>query len=154
MAYTQRLGSRSQPGGYQTRFSSMMYPVEEQTPTEATSPRLTQEQRPLQETPDLTPRTGKEKAQQYSHSTHQDPDLHKRVKKIEHFIKRITQDGFADVLTENAALLSETTALKGRIQELEGTLENMKNRLDELCKERRVSTIQSNPARKKRAVPQ
>lgn len=75
-------------------------------------------------------------------------------RKIEHFIKRITQDGFADVLTENAALLSETTALKGRIQELEGTLENMKNRLDELCKERRVSTIQSNPARNKRAVPQ
>lgn len=61
MAYTQRLGSKSQPGGYQTRFSSMMYPVEKQNPTEATSPRLTQEQRPLHETPDLTPRTDKEK---------------------------------------------------------------------------------------------
>ncbi|KAJ5531386.1 hypothetical protein N7527_004779 [Penicillium freii] len=127
---------------------------EEQTPTEATSPRLTQEQRPLQETPDLTLRTAEEQAQQYPHSTHQGPDLHKRVKKIEHFIKGITQDGFADILAENTTFRGETTALKDRIQELEETLENIKNHLDELCKERRVSTIQSNPTRKKRAVPQ
>lgn len=75
-------------------------------------------------------------------------------RKIEHFLNGITQNDFADVLTENATLLSETTALKDRIQELEETLESMKARLDELCKEKRVSTIQDNPARKKRAMPQ
>ena len=75
-------------------------------------------------------------------------------RKIEHFVKGITQNGFADVLAENTTFRSETAVLKDRIQELEETLENMKNRLDELCKERRVSTIQSNPARNKRAVPQ
>ncbi|KAJ5500686.1 hypothetical protein N7453_009737 [Penicillium expansum] len=85
-------------------------------------------------------------AQQHSHSTHQGPE------KIEHFIKGITQDGFAEVLAENMASLSEITALQNKVQELEETLENMKNHLDKLCKERRVSTIQSNPARKKRAV--
>jgi prefoldin subunit 5 len=57
-------------------------------------------------------------------------------------------------LTENATLLSETTALKDKIQELEETLENMQARVDKLCKERQVSTIQNNPARKKRAMPQ
>jgi prefoldin subunit 5 len=57
-------------------------------------------------------------------------------------------------LTENATLLSETTALKDKIQELEETLENMQARVDELCKERQVSTVQNNPARKKRAMPQ
>lgn len=61
MAYMQRLGTKSQPGGYQERFSSMTYPGEEQHPTEATSPRLAQEQRPLQETLDLTLCTDKEK---------------------------------------------------------------------------------------------
>ena len=75
-------------------------------------------------------------------------------RKIEHFLNGITQNDFADVLTENATLLSETTALKDRIQELEETLESMKARLDELCKEKQVSTIQDNPARKKRAMPQ
>lgn len=75
-------------------------------------------------------------------------------RKIEHFINGITQNGFADVLTENATLLSETTALKDKIQELEETLENMQARVDELCKERQVSTVQNNPARKKRAMPQ
>ncbi|KAI2734177.1 hypothetical protein DTO013E5_10063 [Penicillium roqueforti] len=93
-------------------------------------------------------------AQQSSRSTQQNQDLHKRVKKIEHFINGITQNGFADVLTENATLLSETTALKDKIQELEETLENMQARVDELCKERQVSTVQNNPARKKRAMPQ
>lgn len=79
----------------------------------------------------------------------------KSDRKIEHFIYDITQNGFTDVLSENAALLIETTALKDKIQELEETLENMQARVDELCKERQVSTtIQNTSARKKRAMPQ
>ncbi|KAF4765895.1 hypothetical protein HAV15_010572 [Penicillium sp. str.  len=121
-------------------------------------------------------------AQQSSRSTQQNQDLHKRVhsllssladpccgtflesepafqvsksdRKIEHFIYGITQNGFTDVLSENAALLIETTALKDKIQELEETLDNMQARVDELCKERQVSTIQNTSARKKRAMPQ
>ncbi|OGE46691.1 hypothetical protein PENARI_c136G12001 [Penicillium arizonense] len=79
-----------------------------------------------------------------------DPGSGTLLEKIEHFINGITQDGFADVLTENATLVRETTALKGRVQELEETQENMKARLDELCKEKQVSTIQDNPVRKRR----
>jgi regulator of replication initiation timing len=78
----------------------------------------------------------------------------KSDRKIEHFINGITQNGFTGVLSENAALLIETTALKDKIQELEETLENMQARVDELCKERQVSTIQKPSARKKRAMPQ
>lgn len=81
--------------------------------------------------------------------------MSKSDRKIEHFIYDITQNGFTDVLSENAALLIETTALKDKIQELEETLENMQARVDELCKERQVSTtIQNTSARKKRAMPQ
>ncbi|KAJ5230938.1 hypothetical protein N7489_011646 [Penicillium chrysogenum] len=147
MSYAQILRSSRQQGGYEARFASLMPPEEEQKPTRTTSSRL-------KETPDLTSRTKDEKAQHSSRSTQQNQDLHKRVKKIEHFLNGITQNAFADVLTENATLLSETTALKDRIQELEETLESMKARLDELCKEKRVSTIHDNPARKKRAMPQ
>ncbi|KAJ5882280.1 uncharacterized protein N7529_000952 [Penicillium soppii] len=137
--------------GYEAQFASLMPPEEEQQPTRITSSRL-------KGNPDLASRAKDEKAAeqslQSSRSTQQNQDLNKRIKKIEHFINGITQDGFVDVLTENATLLSETTALKYKIQELEETLENMQARLDELCKERQVSTIQNNPARKKRAMPQ
>ncbi|KAJ5230989.1 hypothetical protein N7489_011697 [Penicillium chrysogenum] len=153
MTSTQILRSGSQQGGYEARFSSMLSREEEQKPTSMTS-RLMQEQRRLKESPDLITRPKDEKARHPPRSTQQTPDLHERVKKIEHFINGITQDGFADVLTENATLLRETTALKDRIQELEETQENMQARVDELCKERQVSTIQNNPARKKRAMPQ
>ncbi|KAF4768520.1 hypothetical protein HAV15_002965 [Penicillium sp. str.  len=148
MSYAQILRSSRQPGGYEAQFAGLMPPEEEQQPTRITSSRL-------KENPDLATRTKDEKAvQQSSRSTQQNQDLNKRIKKIERFINGITQDGFADVLTENATLLSETTALKDKIEELEETLENMQARVDELCKERQVSTIQNNPARKKRAMPQ
>ncbi|CDM36510.1 hypothetical protein PROQFM164_S05g000343 [Penicillium roqueforti FM164] len=148
MSYAQILRSSRQPGGYEAQIASLMPPEEEQQQTRITPFHL-------KGNPDLGSRAKYEKAaQQSSRSTQQNQDLHKRVKKIEHFINGITQNGFADVLTENATLLSETTALKDKIQELEETLENMQARVDELCKERQVSTVQNNPARKKRAMPQ
>ncbi|CAP91139.1 hypothetical protein PCH_Pc13g00700 [Penicillium rubens Wisconsin 54-1255] len=165
MSYAQILRSSRQPGGYEAQIASLMPPEEEQQQTRITPFHL-------KGNPDLASRAKDEKAifavnpakpRVSSYRTLQwlafcadfeIDSLHKRVKKIEHFINGITQNGFADVLTENATLLSETTALKDKIQELEETLENMQARVDELCKERQVSTVQNNPARKKRAMPQ
>ncbi|KAJ6022351.1 hypothetical protein N7499_002885 [Penicillium canescens] len=160
MSSTQILRSGRQPGGYEARFSSLLCREEQQKPTSMTS-RLMQEQRRLKETPDLTALPKDEKgsfavdpANPRVSSYHAGGwlycadlaigSLHERV--------NITQDGFADVLTENRTLLRETTALKERIQELEETVENMKARLDGLCKSRQVSTFQENRARKKRAM--
>ncbi|OQE45618.1 hypothetical protein PENNAL_c0266G02445, partial [Penicillium nalgiovense] len=74
-----------------------------------------------------------------------------RKRKIENFISDIQQNGFTDMLAENATLLSETTALRDRIQELEESQETMRARLNELCKVSGVSTVQSDPKRRKRA---
>ncbi|OQD94871.1 hypothetical protein PENSOL_c023G10959 [Penicillium solitum] len=149
MTSSRHQSSIVQPNGYASRFAGLMSPEQEQNPQEAASSRH-KHQPPLQEMPSYSSQLKSALAQKASL---QDSDMNTRVKKIENFMSDIQQNGFADMLAENTTLLSETTVLKDRIQELEESQETMRARLNELCKVNGVSTVQSDPKRRKRARP-
>lgn len=74
-------------------------------------------------------------------------------RKIETLVSDIQWKGSSDISAEHATLMSENTALKDRVQKLEEAQETMRTRLNELCKVNGVSTVQSDPKRRKRARP-
>ncbi|CAG8285000.1 unnamed protein product [Penicillium salamii] len=149
MTSSRHQSSTIQPNSYASRFSGLMSSKQEQNPQDAASSRH-KYQPPLQEMPSYSSQLKAALAQKASH---EDSDINTRVKKIENFMSDIQQNGFADMLAENTTLLSETTVLKDRIQELEESQETMRARLNELCKVNGVSTVQSDPKRRKRARP-
>ncbi|KAK9847357.1 hypothetical protein MYU51_019577 [Penicillium brevicompactum] len=146
MTNTRHRSSTIQTNGYASRFAELMSPQQEQNPQEAASSRHKHQ-------PELPSYSSQLKSALAQKASIQDSDMNTRVRKIENFISDIQQNGFADMLAENATLLSECTVLKDRIQELKGSQETMIARLDELCKVNGVSTVQSDPTRRKRARP-